>query len=79
MISKPYHLALSPIAERQLLALSSRVQKNTVKWIEMLAINPRLPQATRIDGLVGLYCLMQDRVEIVYRVEDQEVLILVVH
>lgn len=79
MISKPYTLALSPMAERQLSALSARVQKNTLKWIELLAMNPRLPQATRIDGLVGLYCLIQDRVEIVYRVEDQEVLILVVH
>ncbi len=79
MISKPYAVVLAPMAERQLMALSSRVQKSTLKIIEMLAINPRLAQAARIDGLVGLYCLLQDRVEIIYRVEDQEVLVLVVH
>jgi Txe/YoeB family toxin of Txe-Axe toxin-antitoxin module len=45
---------------------------------EALAVNPRPPGAKKIDGMIGLYSEPVDAHRMIYKIEDQEVLILVI-
>lgn len=80
MTNTPYHVKIAPAARRQLLALPSKQQKAVLKLIEALAINPRPPGVNKIDGLTGLYReeLESEHVRLIYKVEEQEVLLLLV-
>lgn len=77
-MTTPYHIKLSPAARRQILTLSSKYQKLIIKLIEALAINPRPPGAKKIDGMTGLYCEELNHMRLIYKVEDQEVLLLLI-
>lgn len=78
MVTAPYHIKLSPAAFRYLKTLNHKQQKILVHLIETLAINPRPPGVNRIEGMIGLYRDTIDHSEIIYKVEDQEVLILII-
>ena len=77
-MTKPYHVAIAPAARRQILALSAKQQKHIVQLAKALAINPRPPLAKRITGMTGLYSETINHDRVIYKIEEQEILILVV-
>lgn len=76
-MTKPYHIRISPTAERQIRSLATKNQKVVLKLIEALAVNPRPPGVKRIEGMTGLYCEQIDHMRLIYKVEEQEILFLV--
>lgn len=74
----PYDIKIAPAAQRQVSAFPAKQQKNILKVLEALAVNPRPPGSKKIEGMTGLYCEEMDHLRIVYKVEDQEVLILLI-
>lgn len=77
-MTTPYHIKIAPAAHRQILALSTKYQKILFKLIEALAINPRPPGAKKIDGMTGLYSEDVNHLRLIYKVEEQEVLLLLI-
>ncbi len=77
-MSSPYHIRVSPAAKRQITALSGKTQKIIFKLVEGLAVNPRPPGAKKIEGMTGLYCDYVDHIRLIYKIEEQEILLLLV-
>ena len=77
-MTTPYHVRIAPTAKRQMIELLAKQQKIIVKLIEALAINPRPPGAKKIDGMAGLYSEAVNQHRLIYKIEDQEVLILLI-
>lgn len=78
MTTTPYHVQIAPAAYRQIRKLVPKQQKNILKLIEALAINPRPPGVNKIEGLTGLYREDVNQLRLIYKVEEQEVLLLLV-
>lgn len=78
MVASPYHVKIAPSAHKQIHALPNKYRKIIIKLAEALAINPRPPGAKKISGMIGLYSETIDHLRIVYKVEDQEILLLLV-
>jgi len=78
MVSSPYHIRFAPTAVRQIKALSPKFRKIVIKLIEALAMNPRPPGAKKIEGMTGLYCEAVNHMRLIYKIEDQEILLLLV-
>jgi len=78
MTNLPYEVKISPSAQRQIAALSSKYQKDIIRFVETLAINPRPPGTKKIEGMMGLYSEEVDHLRLIYKVEEQEVLVLLV-
>jgi mRNA interferase RelE/StbE len=74
----PYHIKIGPAAQRQIQTLPGKQCKQVIKMLEALAINPRPPGAKRLEGMTGLYSETINQLKIIYKVEEQEVLVLVV-
>lgn len=77
-MTTPYHIKISPAAQRQILALNIKSQKNILKLVEALAVNPRPPGAKKVEGMVGLYSEDVHPLRLIYKIEEQEVLVLLV-
>jgi mRNA interferase RelE/StbE len=77
-VTTPYHVRIAPTARKQLKNLLPKQQKIIVKLAEALAINPRPPGAKKIEGMTGLYSEAVNQHRLIYKVEDQDVLILLV-
>lgn len=77
-MTTPYDIKISPAAYRHILALSAKNQKAILKLIEALAINPRPPGVKRIEGMTGLYVEDVSPLRLIYKVEEQEILLLLV-
>jgi mRNA interferase RelE/StbE len=77
-VATPYHVKVAPAAQRQIKDLSPKLRKQILKVAETLAINPRPPGAKKIEGMHGLYCEPIHQLRLIYKVEDQEVLLLVI-
>lgn len=77
-MTTPYDIKVSPAALRQILAMSQKYQKLLLKLIEALAVNPRPPGVKRIDGMTGLYSEAVSPFRIIYKVEEHEILILLI-
>ena len=77
-MTSPYHILIAPAAKRQMLALPAKTQRSIVKSVEALAINPRPPGAKKIDGMTGLYCDNIDNARLIYKIEEHDVLLLLV-
>lgn len=78
MTNTPYDIRIAPAALRHILALQEKQQKTIIKLIEALAINPRPPGVNKIEGMTGLYCEAINHHRLIYKVEEQEVLLLLV-
>lgn len=78
MNTTPYFITVAPAARRQLLALPTKQAKLIVKYIESLAINPRPPGVKKIEGMTGLCSQEIENTRIIYKVEEQEVLLLLI-
>lgn len=74
----PYHIKIAPKAAEQIKMLNTKNYHLVIKLIEALAINPRPPGATKIAGMTGLYTEKLDSIQLIYKIEDQEILILMV-
>lgn len=77
-MTTPYHIKIAPAAQRHIRSLAPKYQKTILKLIEALAINPRPPGTKKIDGMTGLYCESINHLRLIYKVEDQEILLLVI-
>ncbi len=79
-MTTPYHVKVAPSALQQIKLLPAKQQKLVIKLIEALAINPRPPGTRKIEGMTGLHVELVDRLRLrlIYKVEDQEILLLLV-
>jgi mRNA interferase RelE/StbE len=77
-VTTPYHVRFSQSARQNIKALAAKHQKNILKLAEALAVNPRPPGAHKIEGMTGLYSEAVNQHRMVYKIEDQEVLILLI-
>lgn len=77
-MTTPYDVKLAPSAYRQILALSQKYQKLLLKLVEALGVNPRPPGVKRIEGMTGLYAQSFTPFRVIYKVEEQEILILLI-
>lgn len=77
-MTTPYHVKIAPAAQKQIRALSSKQQKPIITLVEALAINPRPPGSEKIEGMTGLYAEHIDHLRLIYKIEDQEILLLLV-
>lgn len=77
-MTTPYHVKIGPTAARQLKDLPQKQRKHIFKVAEALAINPRPPGAKKIEGMTGLYSEAINHLRLIYKIEDQEVLLLVI-
>jgi mRNA interferase RelE/StbE len=74
----PYSISIAPAAHRQFANLSVKHRKLIFKFLEALAINPRPPGVKKIEGMTGLYSHDVDTLRIIFKVEDQDVLLLLI-
>lgn len=77
-MQNPYHVKIAPAAHRQILQLAQKSQRNIIKLIETLAINPRAPGAAKVEGLTGLYSQELAPHRLIYKIEEHEILVLLV-
>lgn len=77
-MTTPYDISIAPTAHRQIQALSPKLQKIMLAMLEALAINPRPPGVQKIDGMTGLYCQAVNPIRLIYKIEEQEILLLLV-
>ena len=77
-MTTPYHIKIAPPAQRHIRELPLKQQKTVIKLLEALAINPRPPGAHKVEGMIGLYREEVDQLHLIYKVEEQEVLVLLV-
>jgi mRNA interferase RelE/StbE len=74
----PYTIKIAPAAKRHIDALSHKYQKIIIKLLEALAINPRPPGVKKIAGMTGLYAEAVNHLHLIYKIEDQVLLLLLV-
>ena len=77
-MATPYHIKIAPVAVQQIKQLPPKQQKIVVKLTEALSVNPRPPGASKIRGMTGLYSETVHPLRLVYKIDDQDVLLLLV-
>ena len=77
-MTKPYHVKIAPQAARQIKSLPPKLTRLFIKLAEALAINPRPPGAKKVEGMTGLYSEVVNHHRLIYKIEDQDVLILLI-
>lgn len=78
MNTTPYTIKIAPRSKVALEIIPLKHRRLLLKFIEALCINPRPPGAKKIEGMMGLYSQMMESTKIIYKVEEQEVLILLI-
>jgi mRNA-degrading endonuclease RelE of RelBE toxin-antitoxin system len=78
VVTTPYDVKISPTAYYQITSLSVKQRRLVIKLTEALAINPRPPVSKKIAGMMGLYSEEVDQLRLIYKIEDQEILLLLV-
>lgn len=74
----PYDVKIAPLALRHIEALTGKQKRWIIKFIEALAYNPRPPSARKITGVTGLYSDVVNALRLVYKIEEQEIVILLI-
>ena len=77
-MATPYHIKIAPVAAQQIRQLSAKNQKVVIKLAEALSINPRPPGANKIHGMTGLYSETAHPLRLIYKIDDQDILLLLV-
>ncbi len=72
-----YRVTLAPYAERKLRAFDPDVRRRIQAAIELLAVDPRPPAATRLVGGSGEWRVRTGSYRIVYDINDNELVVLV--
>lgn len=78
MVNAPYSVQISPLAESQWGALSSKLQRKLIKFFSTLQVNPRPLGVQKIEGLTGLYSQEVDHLRVLYKVHEQEIMVLII-
>ncbi len=78
-MAAPYDVKIAPAAKRDILAMENKHQKDIIKMIEALAMNPRPPGARKLEGLTGLHIHPLNGSRLIYKVEDQAIFVLRIH
>lgn len=73
-----YRIEFTPRADRQFRSLPAAVQKRLGKRIDKLAQNPRPRGVEKLEGEIGLLRLRVGRYRVIYTVQDERLLVLVV-
>ena len=73
-----YSVEISPAAEKQIKSLPKREQTKIIKRAYKLADNPRPSGVKKLKGVSSLYRLRQGNWRIVYTIEDEKLVVLVV-
>lgn len=74
----PYHVEIAPAARRQFLELSPKQRKLLIQLVEALSVNPRPPGSKKLEGMTGLHSETLNHLRLIYKIEDQEILLLVI-
>ena len=72
-----YRVTVAPSAARQLRKFDPDVRRRLQAAIELLAVDPRPPAATRLVGGSGEWRVRTGNYRIVYEINDSEILVLV--
>lgn len=72
-----YRVTLAPSAARQLRTFDPEVRRRVQAAIELLAVEPRPPAATRVVGGAGEWRVRTGNYRIVYEINDDELVVLV--
>ena len=72
-----YSVALAPSAARQLRKFDSDVRRRIQAAIDLLAVEPRPPAATRLVGGSGEWRVRTGNYRIVYEIDDDQLVVLV--
>ncbi len=72
-----YQVEITPAAQRQIKKLSPDVQQRIIERLEALAVEPRPPRVVKLEGEESLYRVRVGNYRIVYKIEDDILLILV--
>jgi mRNA interferase RelE/StbE len=75
--SPRYQVAFAPAAERQLRKLAREVQVRIVAAAESLQVNPRPRGVVKLEGSDGFYRIRVGDWRIVYQIEDERLIVLV--
>ena len=73
-----YQVELAPAAKRQIRKLPQATQDRILDKLEELAATPRPPGAKRLENAQGLWRVRVGDYRVVYQVEDQVLMVLVV-
>jgi len=72
-----YRITLGPPAARQLRNFDPQIRRRIQAALELLAVEPRPPAATRLVGGSGEWRVRTGDYRIVYEIHDDELLVLV--
>jgi mRNA interferase RelE/StbE len=72
-----YRITLAPPAARQLRNFDAQIRRRIQAALELLAVEPRPPAATRLVGGSGEWRVRTGDYRIVYEIHDDELLVLV--
>ena len=78
MAQKRYRVELAPAADRQRRKLPVDVQKRIVRALEQLETDPRPPGVRKLQGEDNLWRLRVGDYRVIYTIEDNRLLVLVV-
>ena len=73
-----YRVEIRPAAVKALAALAKADQRRIARKIDGLAKDPRPPGVEKLAGVDGLYRVRSGDYRIVYEIQDERVLVLVV-
>jgi len=73
-----YQVEITPAAQRQIKKLPLDVQQRIIERLEALAVEPRPPRVVKLEGEESLYRVRVGDYRIVYKIEDDILLILIV-
>ena len=74
----PYTIQVAPSVVKRWPTLSAKHQKRLLAFFLTLQINPRPPSVEKIEGLTGLYSQQIDHLRVIYKVLEQNVMVLII-
>jgi len=72
-----YKIELKPRAQKFIAAQSKRIQKQLIKRIESLAVDPHLPGSKLLHAKEKLYRLRSGSYRIIYHVEHKKLIVVI--
>ncbi|MBN1806834.1 MAG: type II toxin-antitoxin system RelE/ParE family toxin [Sedimentisphaerales bacterium] len=72
-----YNVELKPKAQKFIASQSKRIQRQLIKRIEFLAVNPHPPNSKMLHGKEKLYSLRSGSYRIIYQVEHEKLVIVI--
>jgi len=73
-----YQVEIAPAAKRQIKKLAQPIQKLIIERLEELATDPRPPGVLKMEGEESFYRVRVGDYRIIYEIQDQALLIVVV-